>query len=148
MYTLGSNQLRQERNGKLTLDGPQMMLVSRRSATCGFFDTCTNVTFPIHANHSNMVKFKKSSDDCNIVLRRLAEIQQGAYKSQSDIESGAHGRASPHTVPEEVGQPADQENSQHGTGPPAGNLTALPARSIRGRKAPLPVMDSITDNLL
>ncbi|KAI9683271.1 MAG: hypothetical protein M1822_006136 [Bathelium mastoideum] len=72
--TLESPTLVQFPDGKIDRNGPPNILVSRASATCGFVDTNPSVTVPIHATHSDMVKFRPDSEYYHTVVSKLINI--------------------------------------------------------------------------
>ncbi|KAI1126995.1 hypothetical protein F5Y10DRAFT_278419 [Nemania abortiva] len=61
-------------DGIISRSGPDEILVTRESATSNLVDKNQDSTFPIHENHSNMVKFSEDDVTCKIVLDRLEQI--------------------------------------------------------------------------
>ena len=80
--------------------GPPTILVNRRSATCGYVEMDSSVTFPINATHSDMVKFSPDSQDYHTVISRLKSILSllpasndlANNKSETQNHSKLHGK--------------------------------------------------------
>lgn len=72
--------------GKISMDGPQAVLVSRESATCRFVETDTSVTIPIQATHSEMVKFTRDSHILHIIISKISRILMSKRNIEKSME--------------------------------------------------------------
>ncbi|KAI1321681.1 hypothetical protein F5Y16DRAFT_416784 [Xylariaceae sp. FL0255] len=84
--TLESPTVIKTSDGSISRDGPPVVLVSRDSATLGQTEP-NDFTFPIKANHSDMVKFGRESPDYEIVVSKLRKIMEdGSTKPRNYSE--------------------------------------------------------------
>ncbi|KAI1459887.1 hypothetical protein F4805DRAFT_419043 [Annulohypoxylon moriforme] len=70
-------------NGKI-LPGPDVVLVTRESATRGLVEIDESQTFPLNENHSNIVKFTRGHEHYGVVLRKLAHICGLDFSNEND----------------------------------------------------------------
>ncbi|PYH69627.1 uncharacterized protein BO88DRAFT_443625 [Aspergillus vadensis CBS 113365] len=97
-------------DNRVTRDGPTAILVNKDSATCGFINTRSAITFAINESHSNMVKFDQGSQYYSTVRSKLLQILKPDPQPQHDIACDAQSSSVSHTVPDDVIQPLYQDD--------------------------------------
>ncbi|PLB50321.1 hypothetical protein P170DRAFT_405285 [Aspergillus steynii IBT 23096] len=134
-------------DGQLTRDGPSAILVSPESATCGFINANRAVTFPIHASHSDMVKFSQDSHYYSSVRAKLLQIlQPPTSQTQDDNGSDAQSENIPETIPTEVDQSSHQMDLSGATRSTAESHVHPQARSIAAELEKFKRLAKITES--